>query len=43
MGPPGPLDPVDEVVEDESKVAPEDTVFPWSQGKVTLEANATRT
>ena len=27
-GPPGPLDPADKVVEDESKVAPEDTVFP---------------
>ena len=27
-GPPGPLDPADDVVEDGSKVAPEDTVFP---------------
>ena len=37
MGPSGPLDPVDEVVEDESKVASEDSgVFLWSQDKVTV-------
>ena len=40
MGPSGPLDPVDEVVEDESKVASEDTVFLWSHDKVTVNTRS---